>query len=196
MLQGDPRQVPASRLDPFPPHQAVDPNQSPIARSPFAQRRGGIAAVFVLGIIVLLGAMALRDAGPLFTEGNAETAAVHQLCADEVNQNYAAVYELITIRYSQGVLEENQAAFVAALRQRDLQYGPVTSCTIASRDIPGTLFAFGGAVYEVSVTLGDGTTHTGLVTFGNVTTHTGPVTLVNSGGWKFDQFDLALHLDG
>ena len=46
---------PPSRMDPFPPHQAVDPDQSPITRSPVAQRQAGIAAYFVLGIVVLLG---------------------------------------------------------------------------------------------------------------------------------------------
>jgi hypothetical protein len=171
-------------MDPFPPRQADNPDQSPIARSPFARRQEGITALAVVGIIVLLCVMALRDTGPLFTEGDAETTAVRQLCADEANQNYAAVYELISTGYRQGYLQENQDGFVEALQQRDQRYGPVTSCTIAGRDIPGTLFSFGGAVYQVSVTLGNGTTHTGLIT------------LVNSGGWKIDQFDLALHLDG
>jgi len=183
MHQFDPN-PPASRADPFPPHQAVNPDQSPIERSPFAQRQAGISAFFVLSIIVLLGLMAYRDAGPLFTEGDAERSVVRQLCADEISQNYAAVYDMLSTGYRQSFLQENQAGFVEALQHRDQQYGPVQQCSIAGRDIPGTLFSFGGAVFQVSVTLGDGTTHTG------------PVSLVNNGGWKIDQTDLALHLDG
>jgi hypothetical protein len=175
---------PPSRLDPFLPRQADDPDQSPIARSLFANRKAGIGAFLVVGIIVLLAVMAFRDAGPLFTQGDAETSVVRQLCADEISQSYAPVYEMLSSWYRQNVLQENQAAFVETLQQRDQRYGPVQKCSVASRDIPGTVFSFGGAVLQVSVTLGDGMTHTG------------PLTLVNNGGWKIDQFDLALHLDG
>jgi hypothetical protein len=147
MFQFDPH-PPPSRADPFPPHQSVNLDQSPITRSPFAQRQAGIAAFFVLGIIVLLGVMAYRDAGPLFTQADAETAVVRQLCADEVSQNYAAVYEMLSTGYRQSF--GNQAGSLDALQQRDQQYGPVQQCSIASRDIAGTLFSFGGAVFQVS----------------------------------------------
>lgn len=173
-----------SRMDPFPPHRAGNPDQSPIARSPFARRQSSIAALIVLGIIVLLVVMAYRDTGPLTTQADDETAVVRQLCADEVSQNYAAVYEMLSTGYRQTYLQENQDGFVQALQQRDQRYGRVTSCTIADRDIIGTVFAFGGAVFQVSATLRDGATHTG------------PVSLIDDSGWKIDQFDLALHLDG
>jgi hypothetical protein len=169
----------------FPPAQRDAPDQSPADRSLRARSGrgwGGVVALVILALLLLIAAAVYFDAVPMLTQGDAQTAAARQFCADEVRQDYAAAYSLLSSDYIH-LYSLDQGQFVQALQQRDQQRGPVHACSIAGRDYVRTFETIGGAVFQVTVTLGDGS-------------HTGTITVTNDHGWKVERMDAQLHLDG
>ena len=171
---------------PLPRFPGESPDQSPLARSPFFNRRTGVLALVVCLFILLGGAVVYFDVIPIVTQGDAQTAVVRQFCADEVALDYTTAYRLLAPGYVRSAsLGSNQ--FVQTLQQRDQRFSPVRACAIAGRDYAGTFastaFFEVGFVFRVAVTLDGGS-------------HTGNVTVVNDGGWKIRYLDAQLHLDG
>jgi hypothetical protein len=109
------------------------------------------------------------------------------MCADEVHQEYAAVYALLSSAFIQQY-RLSEAGFVQAQRGRDDQVGLVVTCSIVGRDYVMSLFNL-GAAFQVTITLNDGPTPS---------TDTGPIGLVNDNGWKISSegIDAALSFAG
>ena len=120
-------------------------------------------------------------------QGDAPAAVVRQMCADELQQDYMAVYALLSSSFIQQD-RLNQGQFVHLQQVRDQQFGLVVACTLVGRDYRLSLFNV-GAVFQVRATLNEGRiSYTG----------TGPIELVNENGWKISSegIDAVLHFAG
>jgi hypothetical protein len=106
-----------------------------------------------------------------------------QFCADEVQQDNADAYALLSTTHSGLHGDVSVSQFVQTLQQRDQRYGPVQACVVTGQDYVGTLLSFGSGALQVKVTLGDGV-------------HVGADTVVNDGGWKIESIGAQLYLDG
>jgi hypothetical protein len=81
-------------------------------------------------------------------------ATVRAFCMDEVQANYADAYTWL----APGATVYTQSEFLAASMTRDLHVGGVGSCTIAGRDIWGTIVGFHAIALSVAVNSGGATT--------------------------------------
>lgn len=172
---------------PYPPSQSPHdrPEQLPIERSPLFRGGGGVLALAAVVVLLLAAAIVYFDVVPIVTQGDAQASAARQFCADEVHQDYPAAYGLLASGYTR-FYQVGQDQFVQALQQRDQRLGPLRACTITGRDymrtFASTVFGQIGFVFQVTVTLNDGS-------------HAGTITVVSDHGWKVRYLDAQLHLD-
>jgi len=145
-----------------------------------------VRGLFVVIVVLLAAVVVYFDIVQPLTQGDAPAAAVRQLCADEVRQDYVAAYALLSSRFIDryGL---NQDQFVRWQQLRDQQHGPVQACAIVGRDYAAALLNT-GAAFRVTATLGD-----------SHYTVTGTIQLVNEHGWKISSegtIDDVLYLAG
>jgi hypothetical protein len=138
-----------------------------------AKAIGVVRGVIVVLVVVVVAIPGYFDVVQPRIQGDAPAAAVRQLCADERQQDYVAVYALLSTSFIQQH-QLTEAGFVQSQQGRDQKSGPVFACTIVGRDYWLSLWNM-GAVFRVTVTLNDGSTPY---------TATGPIELVNDNGWK------------
>jgi hypothetical protein len=144
------------------------------------EQRNATSRRVVRGLVLVVVIVVLVVAVPGFfdvlqprLQGDAPAAAVRQLCAGELHQEYVAVYALLSSSFIQQY-QLTEAGFVQAQRGRDDQVGLVVACAIMGRDYVLSLFNL-GAEFQVTITLSGGPTpHT----------DTGPIGLVDDNGWK------------
>jgi hypothetical protein len=151
-----------------------------------ANVRNVVRALVVL-IAVLVAVPGYFEIVQPVLQGDAPAAAVRHMCVDERQQDYVAVYALLTASFIQQY-ELTEAKFVQSQQSRDKGYGPVVSCAIMGRDAGLSMWNT-GAVFTVTVTLGVGPA---------AYTDTGPIELVDDHGWKISSegIDAALYFAG
>ena len=154
------------------------------------QRKVGVGrgvAVVVVIVVLVVAVPAYFDVVQPRIQGDAPAATVRQMCADELHQDYLAVYALLSSAFIEQY-QLTEPGFVQAQRGRDDQVGLVVACSIVGRDYVMSLFNL-GAVFQVTITLNEGPTPS---------TDRGPVGLVDDNGWKISSegIDSALAFAG
>jgi hypothetical protein len=137
-----------------------------------ARALGVVRGLVVVVVVVVVAIPGYFDVVQPRIQGDAPTAAVRRLCADERQQDYVAVYALLSSAFIQQY-RLNEAQFVQSQQGRDQQVGLVLACTVVGRDYWLSLWNM-GAVFQIKATLNGRTLHT----------RTGPIGLVNDNGWK------------
>jgi hypothetical protein len=148
---------------------------------------GVVRGVAIVTVVLGLAIPGYFDVMQPSMQGDAPAAVVRQLCADELQQDYMAVYTLLSSSFIQQY-RLNQDQFVQSQQVRDQQVGLVVACTNVGRDYRLSVFNL-GAVFQVRATLTGGrTAYTG----------TGPIELVSENGWKISSegIDAVLHFAG
>lgn len=152
-----------------------------------ANDRDVARALVVLLVVLVVAIPSYFEVVQPVLQGDAPAAAMRQMCADERQQDYVAVYALLSSSFIQQY-ELTEATFVQSQQGRDKGYGPVVACAIVGRDYGLSMWNT-GAVFTVTVTLNDGP---------NPSSGTGPIELVDEHGWKisYEGIDDVLYLAG
>jgi hypothetical protein len=164
-------------------------------------RKSGRGAFVVIVILVAVVVGYFEIVQPVL-QGDAPAAAVRQLCADEMQQDYVAVYALLSSTFIQQ-FRLNETQFVQQQQGRDQGKGTVQACAIVGRDYGMSLWTT-GAVFRVTGTLSQlqnlyQYTGTGPVeVVARHYTDTGTIEVVNDHGWKISSegIDDILYLAG
>src|SRR5581483_9841045 len=139
---------------------------------------GGVLLLACISCVVLSVVVSRSVANsPIF--GSELTAT--EFCADEQQQDYAAVYNLFSSNLQSQMTQDQ---FISRAQQLDSESGAVSDC---SPTPDSSQLGNASATYEVTVTRGAGPAPT---------TSDGPITLVgaNGGTWQVDSIDQSLGL--
>jgi hypothetical protein len=120
-------------------------------------------------------------------QGDAPAAVMRHMCADEMHQDYTAVYTLLSSSFIQR-FRLTPSSFVHSQQGRDQGIGPMRACTVVGRDF-GASFLNTDAAFRVTATLDDGHFRS---------TDTGTIRLEDENGWKIsdEQIDDILFFAG
>lgn len=166
-------------------------------------RKSGRGAFVVIVILVAMVVGYFEIVQPVL-QGDAPAAAVRQLCADEMQQDYVAVYALLSSTFIQQ-FRLNETQFVQQQQQqgRDQGEGTVQACAIVGRDYGMSMWNT-GAAFRVTGTLSQLQNlylYTGTGPVEVVARHytdMGTIEVVNDHGWKISSegIDDILYLAG
>src|SRR5260370_33756225 len=164
-------------------------------------RKSGRGAFVVIVILVAVVVGYFEIVQPVL-QGDAPAAAVRQLCAGEMQQDYVAVYALLSSTFIQQ-FRLNETQFVQQQQGRDQGEGTVQACAIVGRDYGMSMWNT-GAAFRVTGTLSQlqnlyQYTGTGPVeVVARHYTDTGTIEVVNDHGWKISSegIDDILYLAG
>ena len=176
---GQPPYAPYGPYPPYPPYAPYGPPPQP----PRSSNRGLWIGLSILGAVILLSCIGCAVGAGLFISSASRTFSssfgpdlvAAELCTDETNSDYTAVYNLFSSNLQS---QTSQDQFVAASQAREQSNGVVRNCT----EQPATQSQDGSSRVEITLTLNDGQ-------------HDGFITLVLSGGiWQIDSYDDSLGL--
>ncbi|HEX6800174.1 MAG TPA: hypothetical protein VF116_20850 [Ktedonobacterales bacterium] len=183
-VYGQPPYAPYPPYPPYPPHPAYAPyGPPPPPQPPRSSNKGLWIGLSILGVVILLSCVAcavgvglfISNASRTLTSSLGPAVVAEELCADEENSDYVAVYDLFSSNL-QGQTTQDQ--FVAESQAREQTNGVVRQCSAA----PSSQVTGNSARVEITLTLDDGQ-------------HDGFITLVQQGGlWQIDSYDSSLGL--
>jgi hypothetical protein len=155
-----------------------------IPRRPRSAARVDVLVAIAALVVAIVGYFELVQPA---LQGDAPAAVVRQMCVDEMRQDYAAVYALLSSSFIQRY-QLTPSGFIRSQQGRDQGIGPMRACTVLGRDY-GASFLNTGAAFRVTATLDDGHFHT---------SDTGTIWLFNENGWKIsdEQIDDILFFAG
>lgn len=181
---GQPPYAPYPPRPAYPPYPAYAPYGPPQApQPPRSSNKGLWIGLSVLGVVILLSCVAcavgvgllINNASRTFTSTLGPAVVAEELCGDEQNSDYVAVYDLFSSNLQS---QTTQDQFVAESQAREQANGVVRQCSAA----PASQVTSDSARVGITLTLDDGP-------------HNGYITLVQQGGvWQIDSYDSSLGL--
>ncbi|HKS69018.1 MAG TPA: hypothetical protein VJQ45_01260 [Ktedonobacterales bacterium] len=179
---GPPPYAPYPPQPAYPPYPAYAPYGQP-PQPPRSSNRGLWIGLSILGVVILLSCVAcavgvgllINNASRTLTSTLGPAVVAEELCGDEENSDYVAVYDLFSSNLQSQTTQDD---FVAASQAREQAKGVVRDCTAA----PASQVTGESARVQITLTLDDGQ-------------HNGYITLVQQGGlWQIDSYDSSLGL--
>lgn len=175
---------PPSSYAPYPSHMPYGPPPyAPPPQPPRSSNKGLWIGLSILGAVILLSCVAcavgfgflINAAGRTLTSSLGPDLVATELCTDEENSDYIAVYDLFSSNLQTQMAQND---FVAASQAREQASGVVRDCMAQP---PGQVQSSSARV-QITLTLNDGQ-------------HDGFITVVQSGGlWQIDSYDSSLDL--
>ena len=166
----------------YPSYPAYAP-YGPPPQSPRSSNKGLWIGLSILGVVILLSCVAcavgvgllINNASRTITSTLGPAVVAEELCGDEENSDYVAVYDLFSSNLQS---QTTQDQFVTESQAREQATGVVRQCSAA----PASQVTGDSARVQITLTLNDGQ-------------HEGFITLVQQGGlWQIDSYDSSLGL--